>query len=828
MVTDIGKIRPIKIEDEMRGSYLDYAMSVIVSRALPDVRDGLKPVHRRILYAMNDLHLNPNSAYKKSARIVGEVLGKYHPHSDSPVYDAMVRMAQEFSMRYMLVDGQGNFGSVDNDPPAAMRYTEARLAQVATEMLADIDMETVDFTPNFDDSLSEPTVLPARVPSLLMNGSSGIAVGMATNIPPHNLGELCDALVKLIDDPDTSIDDLMDSVHGPDFPTRAEIWGREGIRNAYTTGRGKIIVRAKADIVETKKGKRSQIIVTELPFQLNKASLVEKIADLVRDRRIEGITEIRDESDREGIRVVIELRKDQYPDVVRNNLYLNTPMQSSYFINMLALVDGAPRVIGLKSALESFIEFRREVIVRRSRFELRKARERAHILEGFKIALDSLDAIIATIRQSPTVEDARNNLIQFFNLTQVQAQAILDMQLRRIAQLERQKIDEEYADTIMKINYLEDLLENPRKVMFLIRDDVLEIKAKYADPRRTVIIDEEAGAFTNEDLIPHQEVAVTLSHGGYVKRMSKETYRVMKRGGKGVAGMKTSADDVVQHMMLADTHDILLFFTNKGQVKSIKCHEIPSALTRTAKGIHVNNLISNMAPGERITVPVQVKDFGSGGYILMASRRGEVKKTPLDAFSKIRKSGIKAFDLEPGDELVSATLAIDEDNYIIITKQGQALIANVGLLRSASRGSGGVRGIKLLKGDKATAMDIVVPKRHLLVMSVHGMGKLTPVDSHHPQKRGGTGVLWFKVTDKSGPLVAAKVVDRSHELMVISKQGTVFRTMLSNITVRQGRITQGVHVMKPGEGDSVAAIATSDGEMEQSNGSASNGRTPSK
>ena len=533
MVTDIGRVRPIKIEDEMRGSYLDYAMSVIVSRALPDVRDGLKPVHRRILYAMNDLHLNPNSAYKKSARIVGEVLGKYHPHSDSPVYDAMVRMAQEFSMRYMLVDGQGNFGSVDNDPPAAMRYTEARLAQVATEMLADIDMETVDFTPNFDDSLSEPTVLPARVPNLLMNGSSGIAVGMATNIPPHNLGELSDALVKLIDDPDTSIDDLMDSVHGPDFPTRAEIWGREGIRNAYTTGRGKIIVRAKADIVETNKGKRHQIIVTELPFQLNKASLVEKIADLVRDRRIEGITEIRDESDREGLRVVIELRKDQYPDVVLNNLYQNTPMQSSYFINMLALVDGAPRVIGLKSALQSFIEFRREVIVRRSRFELRKARERAHILEGFKIALDNLDAIITTIRQSPTVEDARNNLIQFFNLTQVQAQAILDMQLRRIAQLERQKIDEEYADTIKKINYLEDLLDNPRKVMYLIRDDVLEIKAKYADPRRTIIIDEEAGAFTNEDLIPHQEVVVTLSHGGYVKRMPKDTYRVQRRGGTG-------------------------------------------------------------------------------------------------------------------------------------------------------------------------------------------------------------------------------------------------------------------------------------------------------
>ncbi len=826
MVTDIGRVRPIKIEDEMRGSYLDYAMSVIVSRALPDVRDGLKPVHRRILYAMNDLHLNPNSAYKKSARIVGEVLGKYHPHSDSPVYDAMVRMAQEFSMRYMLVDGQGNFGSVDNDPPAAMRYTEARLAQVATEMLADIDMETVDFTPNFDDSLSEPTVLPARVPNLLMNGSSGIAVGMATNIPPHNLGELSDALVKLIDDPDTSIDDLMDSVHGPDFPTRAEIWGREGIRNAYTTGRGKIIVRAKADIVETNKGKRSQIIVTELPFQLNKASLVEKIADLVRDRRIEGITEIRDESDREGLRVVIELRKDQYPDVVLNNLYQNTPMQSSYFINMLALVDGAPRVIGLKSALQSFIEFRREVIVRRSRFELRKARERAHILEGFKIALDNLDAIIATIRQSPTVEDARNNLIQFFNLTQVQAQAILDMQLRRIAQLERQKIDEEYADTIKKINYLEDLLDNPRKVMFLIRDDVLEIKAKYADPRRTVIIDEEAGAFSNEDLIPHQEVVVTLSHGGYVKRMPKETYRVQRRGGRGVAGMETRADDVVQHMMLADTHDILLFFTNKGRVTSIKCHRVPPAQSRTAKGLHVNNLI-NMEQGEMITAPIQVKDFEADRFVLMASKHGAIKKTPLQAFANIRSNGLNALKLRQGDELVSVALAKDEDDYVIVTQQGQAIRAKASLLRSASRYSGGVKGITLLGSDKAIAMDIVLRDHHLIVVSKNGFGKLTLLSSYRTKGRGAQGVRTFKVNEKTGPLVAARVVNRAHELMVISKQGTVFRTTLEEIS-EQGRDTQGVHIMRPDTGDSVASLACSEGQTELVNGAGSNGHIPSK
>ena len=826
MVTDIGKIRPIKIEDEMRGSYLDYAMSVIVSRALPDVRDGLKPVHRRILYAMNDLHLNPNSAYKKSARIVGEVLGKYHPHSDSPVYDAMVRMAQEFSMRYMLVDGQGNFGSVDNDPPAAMRYTEARLAQVATEMLADIDMETVDFTPNFDDSLSEPTVLPARIPSLLMNGSSGIAVGMATNIPPHNLGELCDALVKLIDDPDTSIDDLMDSVHGPDFPTRAEIWGREGIRNAYTTGRGKIIVRAKADIVETNKGKRSQIIVTELPFQLNKASLVEKIADLVRDRRIEGITEIRDESDREGLRVVIELRKDQYPDVVLNNLYQNTPMQSSYFINMLALVDGAPRVIGLKSALEGFIDFRREVIVRRSRFELRKARERAHILEGFKIALDNLDAIIATIRQSPTVEDARTNLIQFFNLTQVQAQAILDMQLRRIAQLERQKIDEEYADTIKKINYLEDLLDNPRKVMFLIRDDVLEIKAKYADPRRTVIIDEEAGAFTNEDLIPHQEVVVTLSHGGYVKRMPKETYRVQRRGGRGVAGMETRGDDVVQNMMLVDTHDILLFFTNKGRVTSLKCYKVPPAPSRTAKGVHINNLV-NMEPGEQIAEPIQVKDFDTGDFILMASKRGLIKRTALDKFANIRSNGLIAFKLKGDDEVVSVAKVTEHDDYIIVTRNGQALRTNVNKVPAWSRTSGGVKGIKFIGQDQIISMDLVLPNHHLIVVSEKGFGKLTQLRYYNPKGRDGFGVKTFKVNDKTGHLIAAKVVNQSHELMLISKQGTVIRTTLAEIS-EQGRSTQGVHIMKPDTGDSVAALACSEGQIEQVNGSGSNGHIPSK
>ncbi len=822
MVTNLGTVKPVKIEEEMRGSYLDYAMSVIVARALPDVRDGLKPVHRRILYAMNDLNLQPSTPYKKSARIVGEVLGKYHPHGDSPVYDAMVRMTQDFSMRYPLIDGQGNFGSVDNDPPAAMRYTEARLSQISTELLADIDMETVDFSPNFDDSLREPVVLPSRIPSLLVNGSSGIAVGMATNIPPHNLGEICDGIMCLIDDPDASFEDLLQIVQGPDFPTRAEIWGKEGIRNAYTTGHGKIIIRAKAEIEELKKGGRSQIIITELPFQLNKANLVERIAVLARDHKIDGITEVRDESDREGIRIVVELKRDQYPEQVLNNLYLNTPMQTSYFLNMLALVDGAPRVLNLRASLQYFIDFRREVIVRRSQYELRKAQERAHILEGMKIALDNLDAIIALIRQSPSVEDARTNLMQMWSLTQVQAQAILDMQLRRIAQLERQKIDDEYTDTIKKISYLEDLLGNPRKVLFLVKDEMLEIKAKYADPRRTVIMEQEIGAFSKEDLIAHSEVVVTLSHRGYIKRMPKDTYRVQRRGGRGVAAMETRDTDVIQHLILADTHDILLFFTNKGRVANLKCYDVPSALSRTARGVAVNNLI-NMEEGERITAPIKVIDFEPGKYIVMASRDGQIKKTPLSAFANIRGSGIIALRLDTGDELVSVALATDNDEYMIVTKKGQALKATIEALRSASRYSGGVRGIKLHSGDKVIAMDIVDPDKHLITLSIHGYGKLTPLRSYKTQSRGGLGVLTFRVNPKTGSLVAAKVVDRSHELLIISAQGIVERMMLKVISV-QGRITQGVSIMRPDSGDTVAALACSDPNAEQGNNSNHNGR----
>ena len=827
MVTNIGTVKPVKIEDEMRGSYLDYAMSVIVSRALPDVRDGLKPVHRRILYAMNDLNLQPNSHYKKSARIVGEVLGKYHPHGDAPVYDAMVRMAQDFSMRYMLIDGQGNFGSMDNDPPAAMRYTEARLAQIATELLADIDRDTVDFVSNFDDTLQEPVVLPTRVPNLLVNGSSGIAVGMATNIPPHNLGEICDGVVRLIEDPDTSIDELIEIIQGPDFPTRAVIWGKEGIRNAFTTGRGKVVVRARADIEEVGKGSsRSQIVVTELPYQLNKATLVEKIADLARDRRIEGITEVRDESDREGIRVVIEVRRDQHPQQILNNLYLNTPMQSAYFVNMLALVDGAPRVLNLKAALQHFIDFRQEVIGRRSRFDLRKAQDRAHILEGLKIALDKLDAVIATIRQSPSVEDARTNLMQLFTLTQVQAQAILDMQLRRIAALEREKLNDEYTEAIKRINYLEDLLANPRKILFLIKDDILEIKAKYSDARHTEIVDEEPMDFSKEDLIAHEEMVVTLSHRGYIKRIPRDTYRVQHRGGRGVAGMETREADVVQHLIVADTHDTLLFFTNRGRVTPLKCYRIPSAISRTAKGIAISNLVS-MDEQERITAFINVNTFESERVFIMATRKGEVKKTLLKGFANIRGNGLLATKLKREDELVSVALSTDEDEYLIVTERGQSLRAKVGALRTASRYSGGVRGIKLVGGDKVIAMDIVSPNDHLLTMSVNGHGKLTPLRSYPTQTRGGMGVLTFRVNSKTSHLITAQVVHRSQELIVISTQGTMFRTNLREVSV-QGRITQGVSIMRPDPGDSVAAIACSNGQPEPSTKSQPTGNSTGK
>ncbi len=810
----LGATKPINIEDEMRSSYLDYAMSVIVSRALPDVRDGLKPVHRRILYAMDGLGLSHTTPHKKSARIVGEVLGKYHPHGDTSVYDAMVRMAQDFTMRYMLVDGQGNFGSVDNDPPAAMRYTEARLAPVSEQMLVDIDKETVDFMPNFDGSLTEPSVLPARLPNLLVNGSSGIAVGMATNIPPHNLGEVCDAISYLIDNPEATVDELTQFIQGPDFPTAGIILGQEGIKSAYATGHGRIVVQAKAHVGDASGVGRRQIVVTELPYQTNKAALVEKIADLVKDKKIGGISDLRDESDRQGMRIVIELKREAQSQQVLNNLYKHTSLRSAFFVNMLALVDGQPRVISLKEALQYYIDFRHEVITRRSRFELKVAKARAHVLEGLKIALDHIDEVIATIRKSKTVEMARQNLMTGFSLSQAQAQAILDMQLRRLANLERRKILDEYAEVVKNIAYLEELLANPRRMLLLIKEEVNESKSKYGDQRRTEISEQGALEFGEEDLIPHQEVVVTLSNRGFVKRVPSRAYTPQHRGGKGIIGMVTREKDAVGLLTVADTHDNLLFFTNRGKVFCLKCHEIPSDSSRTAKGIAVVNLFP-VAERERVTAMVAVADFKPGVYLLMASCQGEIKKTPGDNFTSVRSSGLIAMDVEEDDELVSARLATDDDDVILVTQKGQAIRFAVSELRASSRTSGGVCGIRLAPDDGVVGMNIIYPDAFLLVVTTGGFGKLTPVSSYPRQHRAGSGVSTFKLAEKTGDVAAARVVSQSQQLMIISAGGIVTRTPVREKDPRQGvtiqgRSTQGVRLMRLSGDDKIVAIACFD------------------
>jgi DNA gyrase subunit A len=806
----LGTVKPVNIEDEMRGSYLDYAMSVIVSRALPDVRDGLKPVHRRILYAMNDMGLRSTGPHRKSARIVGEVLGKYHPHGDASVYDAMVRMAQDFSMRYPLVDGQGNFGSVDNDPPAAMRYTEARLARIAEEMLVDIEKDTVDFMPNFDDSLQEPTVLPTQLPNLLLNGSSGIAVGMATNIPPHNLGEVCDAISYLIDNPQSTIEELGQFVKGPDFPTAGVILGREGIRNAYTTGHGKVVVQAKAHIGDIKGTGRRQIVVSELPYQTNKAALVEAIAELVRNKRIEGISDLRDESDRQGMRIVIELKREAQPQQILNNLYKHTALQSSFFVNMLALVDGQPRVISLKEALQHYVDFRHEVITRRSRFDLKEAKARAHILEGLRIALDNIDKIIATIRKSETAEVARKNLMAGFGLTQIQAQAILDMQLRRLANLERKKILDEFAEVVKKIAYLEDLLANPRRILILIKEEVAELKSKYGDPRRTTILEQGMLEFTEEDLIPHQRVVVTLSNRGFIKRIPSRTYTPQHRGGKGIIGQVTREADAVMLLTVADTHDDLFFFTNRGKVFYLKCHEIPAGSSRTSKGLAVINLLS-IAEGEKVTSMAATTGFMPEAYMVMATRQGEIKKTSLDKFTSVRSSGLIAMDLEAGDELVSVCLATDQDDVILVTQKGQSIRFGVSSLRASSRISGGVRAIRLAKGDSVVSIDKADASAYLLVVTAGGYGKLTPIAQYPRQHRAGGGVTTFKIVPKSGDVIAARVVFLSEQVMIISAEGMVTRTPVKEKDPRQGitiqgRNTQGVRVMSLDPGDQVVAI----------------------
>ena len=800
------RIQTTRIEDEMRDSYLDYAMSVIVSRALPDVRDGLKPVQRRVLFGMQELGIGANSAFKKTARVVGEVMGKFHPHGDVAIYDTLVRLAQPFTLRYPLVTGQGNFGSVDGDPPAQMRYTEARLAPIATELLADLDRNTVDFQPNFDDSVNEPVVLPAHIPNLLLNGASGIAVGMATNIPPHNLNELCDAITMLIDNPESGVDELMEVVQGPDFPTRGRIFGRETIRQAYASGRGKVTMRGVLHHEETASG-RIQLIVDELPYQVNKSTLIQRIADLVRAKRIEGISDLRDESDRDGMRIVIELGRTGSAATVENQLFRLTALQSTFAVNMLALVNRQPRTVSLREALEAFIEHRCEVIRRRSEFDLEKARERAHILEGLLMALGQLDAVIAAIRASESADAAKTALMaEPFELSERQAQAVLDMQLRRLAALERQRIESEHAELVEQIAYLEDLLASPEKIDALIKEDCAGLKEKYGDARRTQVFAPQVEDISDEDLVPHQAVVVTISDRGYMKRVPLETYRLQGRGGRGVTGAPTREEDAVNHLVVCDTHDSLLFFTQRGRVYSLKGHEVPEA-TRQARGIPVVNLIE-IEDGDQVTAMVVVHDF-SRDSMVVATANGEVKRTPLDQFESVRRAGLIAMNLKRGDHLVAARAAGDDDDAILVSAGGRAIRFRVGSLRVASRASGGVRGMRLPNGEAVIGVVVDCDGEDLLVVSEHGIGKRTPIAEYPTKGRGGQGVLTFRVTARSGPLSVARAIRADQEVILVSREGIVMRTGAEAIS-RQGRGTQGVSVMNIEQGDAVAAIAQID------------------
>ena len=810
MVTTPGeRIRPIRIHDEMRTSYLNYAMSVIVSRALPDVRDGLKPVQRRILYAMHEISLGPTNPHKKCARIVGEVLGKYHPHGDGPVYAALVRMAQEFSLRHPLIDGQGNFGSIDNDPPAAMRYTEARLTRIAQEMLADIQLETVDFAPNFDDSMKEPEVLPARLPNLLVNGGEGIAVGMATSIPPHNLGEICNAICYLVDNPGAYVEDLLKIVRGPDFPTKAiALVGKdkEFLQQMYSTGRGRVVMRAKVDIEELKNG-RSRIVATELPYQVNKANLVARIAHLARDKKIEGISDIRDESDRKGLRIVLDLRRGAQPRMVLNNLYKHTPMQSSFSATMLALVDGQPQVLNLKRMLQLFIEHRRDVVVRRTEFLLKRANQRAHILEGLRIAIKFLDMVIKLIRGAENVEVARENLMVELGLTEEQAQAILDMQLRRLAALERQKLEDEYEALLQTISELEALLADPAKVLSVIKDETQELKKKYSNPRRTKIVRDEPTQVTLRDLIQHQEVVITISRRGYIKRMPTATYRSQLRGGKGKRGMTTRESDAVQHLLISDTHDILLFFTNRGRVYRLDCFEIVGDTSRASRGTPLVNLI-NLSPGERVTEVVSTPELDLGSKYILGTRKGKVKGLELENLANLRSNGLIVMRLDAGDELISVREFKDEQEVILFTAKGKSIRFPMNDQLMRSRTAGGLKGINLLKGDKVVGMESIMPKDKILIISANGIGKLMTVIRNRTQQRGGQGVISFRVTEKTGPVVDARVVRDGveDEVFLVSENSQVYRTNLKGIST-YGRIASGVIIWRPGDGDQVASIA---------------------
>lgn len=801
MEENAKKIIRVDIEKEMKKSYIDYAMSVIVSRALPDVRDGLKPVHRRILYSMNGLGLTPEKPFRKSAYIVGEVMGKYHPHGDASIYDALVRMAQNFSLRYMMVNGNGNFGSVDGDSAAAMRYTEAKMPKIAVEMLDDIEKNTVDFMPNYDEKLQEPTVLPAKIPNLLVNGSSGIAVGMATNIPSHNLTEVINAIIRLVEEDNVTDEDLMTEIKGPDFPTGGIIVGKEGIRSCYTTGRGKIIVRAKTEIEEHGNG-RYRIVVTELPYQVNKARLIENIADLVRDKRLDGISDLRDESDREGMRIVIELKKDANPKIVLNQLLKNTQLQDTFGAIMLALVKGEPKILTLRQMLECYIDHRKEVIVRRTKFDLDKALARAHILEGLRIALDYIDEVIAIIRAA--YDDAAERLMKRFKLTEIQANAILEMRLRTLSGLQREKIEEEYKQLMEQIERYRAILASEKLVCDIIRDELLEMKAKYGDERRTQIIAAE-GEMTNEDLIKEESVVVAMTRFGYIKRMPVDTYKAQRRGGKGITGIQTREEDFVKQLFVTSTHDTLMFFTNKGKVYRLKGYEVPEA-GRTAKGTAIVNLLQ-LDGDEKVTAVIPIKEFVDGQYLLMATRGGIIKKTKLLEYNSARKTGLQAISLKDGDELIDVRLTDGERNVVMVTHEGMSITFAESDVKPVGRVSQGVIGIRVSEGDFVVGMEpIYNEKAYLLAITENGFGKRTELEEYRVQIRAGKGVITYKTTPKTGKVVGIQVVDDNDDVMLITDKGVIIRLEVMNISVL-GRSTQGVTLMRTNDGGKVVGIA---------------------
>ena len=819
------RLTQIAIEDEMRLSYLDYAMSVIVGRALPDVRDGLKPVHRRILYGMNEMGLASNRPYRKSAKIVGEIMGNYHPHGDSAIYDTLVRMAQPFNMRYTLVDGQGNYGSVDGDPPAAMRYTEARLTKIAQEMLVDIEKETVDFTPTYDESSVEPLVLPAKVPSLLINGAGGIAVGYATNIPTHNLGEVVSALIELIDRPEMGVDQLMDYIPGPDFPTAGFIYGTQGIKEAYHTGRGLLTVRAKAEIETDEKTDRSRIIVTELPYQVNKARLLEKIAELIHDKRIEGISDLRDESDRDGLRVVIELKKNETPIVLLNQLYKHTQMQTTFGVIMLALVQNRPEVLNLKQILAAFIEHRREVVIRRTAFDLRKAEERAHILEGLTIALSNLDAVITLIRSASSPDVARHGLMEQFSLSEIQANAILDMRLQRLTQLEQEKLAQEYQEIKAKILELKEILESDSRVREIIKEELVEIKEAYTDERRTQIIPVEA-EIQREDLIVEEEVIVTVSHAGYIKRNPVTEYRAQNRGGKGKIGMGVRDEDFVEKIFSASTHDYLLFFTDAGKVYWLKVYELPD-VGRATKGKAIVNLLA-LGPDEKVTVTLSVREFRDDQYVVMATRQGTIKKTELSAFSNPRQGGIIALSLDDGDKLIGVELTDGRRDIVLGTRFGLVIRFKEDDVRAMGRTARGVRGINLEQGNEVIGMTTLSPESDSSILTVTelGYGKRTQASEYRAQARAGKGVISVRVTDKNGPAVSFHQVTDADDIMVMTAEGKVLRMRIGDLR-EIGRNAQGVRLIDVTEEDRVVGVAKlSDSSGSENEAQNSNGQLP--